>query len=357
MKFVYIIIILIFFPFSSFSQTSLNKLSTGLSYLWGISVLNDKEILLTQRNGNIFKLNILNKNIIKIKGVPKVVNFGQGGLLDIVVEDINKNKKVYLCLSDKINKTKSATAIHSYDFKNNKLFNKKLLFISNKPSNSSRHFGCRLAIKGEFIFATIGDRGSRYDAQNFANHSGSVIKIKKNGSKHNNNAFKNALPEIYSIGHRNPQGLFFNNKTNQLLLHEHGPQGGDEINIIYKGKNYGWPKVTFGKEYGTGRKIGIGVSKNGFENPVKVWIPSIAPSGMIIYRGDMFAEFKNKLILGSLKFKRLHILTIKNKKILDEKVILEDTIGRIRDIEEMSDGSLIIINDEYNGGVYRLYNE
>jgi len=343
MKLFYILLILMFFPFSSYSQISLNKLSTGLSNLWGISVLNNKEILLTQRKGNVFKLNIFNKNITKIKGVPKVVDFGQGGLLDIVVENINKNKKVYLCLSDKVNTTKSATAVHSYDLKNNILFNKKLLFKSNKPSNSSRHFGCRLAIIGEFIFATIGDRGSRHDAQNFANHSGSVIKIKKNGSNYNNNAFENALPEIYSIGHRNPQGLLFDNKTNQLWLHEHGPQGGDEVNIIYKGKNYGWPKITYGKEYGSGKKIGIGVSKNGFENPVKVWIPSIAPSGMIIYKGDMFAEFKNKLIVGSLKFKRLHILTTKNKKIFDEKIILENKIGRIRDIEEMSDGSLIIL--------------
>ena len=194
MKLFYILLIFIFFPFSSYSQISLNKLSTGLSNLWGISVLNDKEILLTQRKGNVFKLNIFNKNIKKIKGVPQVVNFGQGGLLDIAVEDINKNKKVYLCLSDKVNTTKSATAVHSYDLKNNILLNKKLLFKSNKPSNSSRHFGCRLAIKGEFIFATIGDRGNRHDAQNFANHSGSVIKIKKNGSNYNNNAFENALP-------------------------------------------------------------------------------------------------------------------------------------------------------------------
>ena len=127
MKLFYTLLILIFFPFSSYSQISINQLSTGLSNLWGISVLNDKEILLTQRKGNLFKLNIFNKNIITIKGVPKVVNFGQGGLLDIAVEDINKNKKVYLCLSEKINTIESATAVHSYDFKNNILLNKKTI--------------------------------------------------------------------------------------------------------------------------------------------------------------------------------------------------------------------------------------
>ena len=204
MNFFYIILIFIFFPFSCNSQILLNQLSTGLSNLWGITLLNNEEILLTQRSGNVFKLNIYNKNITKIEGVPEVHNFGQGGLLDIVFEDYNKSKKIYLCLSKKINKNKSATAVHSYDFKNDKLINEKLLFVSNKPSISSRHFGCRLAIKDDFIFATIGDRGNRQDAQNTNNHSGSVIKIKKNGSKFNNNAFSNSSPEIYSTGHRNP---------------------------------------------------------------------------------------------------------------------------------------------------------
>ena len=227
------------------------------------------------------------------------------------------------------------------------------MFISNKISSSGRHFGCRLAIKNEFIFATLGDRGTREDSQNSKNHSGSIIKILKNGNKYNNKAFTNSLPEIYSLGHRNPQGLSFDLKKNILWAHEHGPQGGDELNIVLKGKNYGWPKVTFGKEYGSGRKIGIGTSLPGYEDPKYVWVPSIAPSGMIFYRGSMFPEFKNKIILGSLKYKRLHILSLKENKIVNEEIFLENKIGRIRDIEEMSDGSILIANDEFNGGVYR----
>ena len=140
-----------------------------------------------------------------------------------------------------------------------------------------------------------------------------------------------------------------------MWAHEHGPQGGDELNIVLKGKNYGWPKVTFGREYGSGRKIGIGTSLPGYEDPKYVWVPSIAPSGMIFYRGSMFPEFKNKIILGSLKYKRLHILSLKENKIVNEEIFLENKIGRIRDIEEMSDGSIIIANDEFNGGLYRLY--
>lgn len=355
MKFFYFFITLILIPNLSYSKTILEKISPNLSNLWGISVLNDKEILFTQRSGKLYRLNVFNKKLVEISGVPEVFNYGQGGLLDVEVEEVNNKKIIYLCLSKKSKNSKSATAINSYQFKNNKLLNKKQLFASNKSSNSSRHFGCRLALNNEYIYATIGDRGERNDSQNLKNHSGTVIKIQKNGNYFNNKAFKNSLPEIFSIGHRNPQGLTFNNNKTQLWLHEHGPQGGDELNIILKGKNYGWPKITFGKEYGSGRDIGIGTTKIGYEDPIKVWVPSIAPSGMIIYRGKMFPEFKNKMIIGSLKFRQLHLLSFKDNTVIDEKYFLANKIGRIRDIEEMPDGSILIANDEFNGGVYRLY--
>ena len=172
----------------------------------------------------------------------------------------------------------------------------------------------------------------------------------------NNNIKQKWLPELFTIGHRNPQGLAFNHISNQLWLHEHGPQGGDEINILLEGKNYGWPIVSYGEEYGGG-KIGEGITKFGFEEPVWVWTPSIAPSGMIFYRGSMFDEFKNTILVGSLKFKRLHVIKVHENIPISEKIILENKIGRIRDIEEMHDGSIILINDELKGGVYRLYRQ
>ena len=357
MKVFYIIFLLIFFPVSSYCKTTLDKVSPDLSHLWGLSILNDKEVLYTQRSGKIFKLNVYSKQNTEIFDVLNIYNKGQGGLLDIIIDQDDKKIKVILCLSRYLSNFKASTSIYSFDLIQNTLLNKKILFTANNPSKSSHHFGCRLAISDNFIFATIGDRGTRTNSQNLKNHLGSVIKILKNGKDYNNNAFKNALPEILTIGHRNPQGLAFNPKNNQLWLHEHGPQGGHEVNIIMKGKNYGWPIVTHGKEYGSGAKIGQGLSKPGYEDPVWVWIPSIAPSGMIFYKGDMFSEFKNNIIIGSLKFKRLHILTIKNNILINEKIMLENKIGRIRDVEEMNDGSLIIINDEMNGGVYRLYKE
>ncbi|MDC1067146.1 PQQ-dependent sugar dehydrogenase [Alphaproteobacteria bacterium] len=357
MNFIFYVLVFILFPFIAQSQIKLEKITPELSNLWGVSVLNKEEVLFTQRAGKLFRLNVFKKEIYEVKGVPKVFNYGQGGLLDIAIEETNNKKIIYLCFS-KINKnSESATAINSYEFQNDELFNKKQIFVSNKFSRSSRHFGCRLAINNNHIFATIGDRGKRNDSQNLKNHSGSVIKIFKNGNYYNNKSFQNSLPEIYSIGHRNPQGLTFNIDKTHLWLHEHGPQGGDELNIVLKGKNYGWPKVTFGKEYGSGRSIGIGTSKVGYKDPVKVWIPSIAPSGMVFYKGNMFPEFEGKLLLGSLKFKQLHVLSLKNNIVVNEIKILSNKIGRIRDLQEMSDGSIIIINDEFNGGVYRLYKQ
>ena len=355
MNFIFYVLLFTLYPFIVQSQIKLEKITPKISNLWGIATINTDEILVTQRSGNLYRLNVFNKNILKIEGTPKVYNLGQGGLLDIAYEKNNNVHRVYLCLSKVIANNKSSTAIHSYNLKNNKLINEKVIFISNKISSSVRHFGCRLEVKNEFIFATLGDRGVREDSQNSKNHSGSIIRILKNGNNYNNKAFTNSLPEIYSLGHRNPQGLSFDLAKNILWAHEHGPQGGDELNIVLEGKNYGWPKVTFGKEYGSGKKIGIASTLPGFEDPKYVWVPSIAPSGMIFYAGDMFPEFRNKIILGSLKYKRLHILSLKDNKVVNEQIFLENKIGRIRDIEEISDGSLIIINDEYDGGVYRLF--
>ena len=357
MNFIFYALLFILFPFMAQSQIKLEKITPELSNLWGVSVLNKEEVLFTQRAGKLFRLNVFKKEMYEVKGAPKVFNYGQGGLLDIAIEEDNNKKIIYLCFSKITKNSESATAINSYEFQNDELFNKKQIFVSNKSSRSSRHFGCRLAINSKYIFATIGDRGTRNDSQNLKNHSGSVIKILKNGNYYNNKAFKNSLPEIFSIGHRNPQGLTFNIDKTNLWLHEHGPQGGDELNLIVKGKNYGWPKITFGKEYGSGRTIGMGTSKPGYEDPLKVWIPSIAPSGIMIYKGTMFEEFKDKVIIGSLKFRQLHLLSLKNNIVVSEEKILTNQIGRIRDLKEMSDGSIIIINDEFNGGVYRLYKQ
>ena len=304
-----------------------------------------------------FVIMFLLKTLIKFMELQKYVLTGREDFQILLQKKNDKYLNVYLCLSKPIGNNKSSTAIYKYNLINDNFFNEKILFVSNSPSSIPGHFGCRLSINDKFIFATLGERQNRHNAQKTSNHSGSVIKILKNGKNFKNNNIKQKwLPELFTIGHRNPQGLAFNEISNQLWLHEHGPQGGDEINILLEGKNYGWPIVSHGEEYGGG-KIGEGITKFGFEEPVWVWTPSIAPSGMIFYRGSMFDEFKNSILVGSLKFKRLHVIKVHENLPISEKIILENKIGRIRDIEEMHDGSIILINDELKGGVYRLYRQ
>ena len=228
------------------------------------------------------------------------------------------------------------------------------IFVSNKPSRSGVHFGCRLAIKDNILYASVGDRGERNNAQNPRNHSGTIIHINLSPAKTPRSPNKNWAKEIYSIGHRNPQGLIFNDRTGELWSHEHGPRGGDEINIISYGNNYGWPKVSYGKEY-IGGDIGLNYSPKGFTDPVWKWTPSIAPSGMAFYYGKMFPELRGKLLIGSLKFMRLFVVSMgKNGYPTSETSILKNVVGRVRDVEVLKDGSILILNDEQDGGLFRI---
>jgi glucose/arabinose dehydrogenase len=259
-----------------------------------------------------------------------------------------------LCFSKLVTNNKSSTAIHSYNLKNDKLTNEKVIFVSNKISSSGRHFGCRLAIKNKYIFATLGDRGARDDSQKSKNHSGAIIKILKNGNSYNNKAFKNSLPEIYSLGHRNPQGLSFDLTNNILWAHEHGPQGGDELNLIQSGKNYGWPVITYGVNYVIGTKIGEGTKKKGMEQPIFTWIPSIGTSGLTFISGNTFTKWDNNLLIGGLKNGHLIRVALKENRILEYEEIIQNRFGRIRDVRIGKDGNIYLLTDESNGKLIRL---
>jgi len=205
---------------------------------------------------------------------------------------------------------------------------------------------------------SIGDRGNRYEAQDANSHAGSVIRVNKyDGSTNDKKAYNSWPAEVYTKGHRNPQGMAINNKTNEIWVNEHGPKGGDEINVLKPGKNYGWPIVTYGEEY-WGGKIGQGItSLKGFEDPLWYWVPSIAPSGMIFYNKNMFPEFKGHLLIGSLKFRSLYILKLQDDRPILENIILKNKIGRIRDVAVSKDGSILLLTDEREGGLYRLFRE
>ena len=348
-----------FFTFCTplFAQDyKVKKVGKTLSHPWGISVFDNNEVLVTERRGNLFKVNIKTGLSIEISNLPEVFNNRQGGLLDVLVDKKSiSERNVYICYSSKVIGG-SSTSLLVGTIKNNELTNKKVLFRANNVSASSVHFGCRLAIVDNEIFMSIGDRGNRYEAQNIKSHAGSIIRINKiNGSAKNLNNINSWLPELFTKGHRNPQGMAVNTETNEIWINEHGPKGGDEINIIKIGKNYGWPIVTFGKEY-SGGKIGKGItSLKGFEDPIWYWVPSIAPSGMTFYNKNMFPELKGHLLVSSLKFKSLYLVELKNNKPFRETILFKNNFGRIRDIELLNDGSILLISDEVNGGLYRIY--
>ena len=209
-----------------------------------------------------------------------------------------------------------------------------------------------------YLFITLGDRGDKPRAQDLSDHAGSLIRLHDDGRVPQDNPFidnHNARPEIYSYGHRNIQGAALHPSSGSLWIHEHGPQGGDEINIPQAGLNYGWPIITYGVNYVIGTKIGEGTHKAGMEQPVHTWVPSIAPSGMTFYTGEQFPLWKDNLFVGSLKFQQLVRLEIENNKIRHEERLLTDKLGRIRDVRQGPDGLLYLLTDERNGKLVKIF--
>jgi len=352
-----ILIVIFLLPFNPvFAGTKVEKIGPKLSHPWGISFLDDNNVIVTERGGGVSKINLKTGKLVKIKSPPKVFNFGQGGLLDVHVENTNNQINLYFCYSKFNPPVYNVTVLEKSILNGISLEDKKILFTTKNALRSSSliHYGCRIAISSKHLFLSLGDRGERHNAQNYENYEGSIIRLNLNRNELDINPFNHKwLNEIFTIGHRNPQGLSINPFNQTVWSHEHGPQGGDEINLIEGGKNYGWPKVTHGEEYGGG-KIGE-ITLPGFEGPLWSWSPSIAPSGMAFYNKNMFPELNNHLLVGSLKFKQIYALEIKDNKPINEVKILNQHYGRIRDIEIMSDGSILFITDENEGGLYRIY--
>ncbi len=325
----------------------------GTVYLpWGLAILTPNKVLVTTKIGKLFLFNLDTKTKTLISGTPRSAFYRQGGLLDVAVQKRKDGNYIFLCYS-KLTASKNLTvAISQSKLLGNKLIKTRDIFISDHLSKSGVHFGCRLALNDIHLFASLGDRGDRTNAQNPNNHPGSIIKIPLHGKATTGNL--GWLPEIYSIGHRNPQGLHFQKSTGQLWSHEHGPRGGDEINIINKNNNYGWPTISYGKEY-MGGDIGLNYSPKGFTDPIWIWTPSIAPSGLAFYDGKMFKEFSGKLLIGALKYRCVYLIGLSsNNKPEKEECIFKNIFGRVRDIEVMTDGSILVINDDKNGHLFRL---
>ena len=318
-----------------------------------MSWLNSEELLITQKTGEIYKVNTKNLSQSEITHEIPSTFFGQGGLLDIVTE----NNVVWITCSIKKGR-KYTTAVYRAELKNNKLVNEELIYEALPYFDNGKHFGSRIEILDDYLFVSIGERGKGMIAQDPSNPIGSIIRIHKNGEYAKDNPFltKNEwLPELFQIGVRNPQGMTLDPQTNSIYISNHGPKGGDFIGKVVGGSNFGWKKIGWGGTNYSGTKIGDGNAwEPGFIKPDFIWVPSIAVSGIKFYQGEAFPEWQNSLLVSSLKFQYLSVLHRKDNKFVKEEVIFKDKIGRVRDIEIDQSGNIYIIADETDSNLYLL---
>lgn len=331
-------------------------LAENLGTPWGLAFVSSNEILITEREGSVKKLNITTGEIDVIAGAPEVLARSQGGLLDVAVPPGYVNGDwIYFTYSKKV-KGLGTTTLARAQLMGKKLIHWQELLIADSRSGRNLHFGSRIAFDAEdHIFFSIGDRGVRPNGQDITNHAGTILRLNLDGSVPGDNPFagKNGRDEIWSYGHRNPQGLFWDKITGTLWSSEHGPRGGDEINQIEPGQNYGWPVVSHGKEYTSFKSVGEATSKPGMTDPVKVYIPSIAPGSLIVYSGKAFPEWKGDLFLGALALTHLNRVILGADGIArQEERLLEDLDERIRAVQEGPDGYIYFSTD--SGKIMRI---
>ncbi|WP_347263433.1 PQQ-dependent sugar dehydrogenase [Nitrobacter sp.] len=343
---------------SSAGPIEVSTVASGLVHPWGLALLPDGRALVTERPGRFRIVSPDGDLSPPLKNVPGVWNSGQGGLLDVVLDrSFADNKTLYFCFAERVERG-GRTAIARARLSEDRLQDVGIIFRQEGPLSSGNHYGCRIAQADDGnLFVTLGDHFSHRDeAQNLANHLGKVIRIAPDGSAPSDNPFvgrAGARPEIWSYGHRNEQGLAINPATGGLWEVEHGPRGGDEVNIIGKGKNYGWPVIGYGIDY-NGAKIHAGASREGMEQPVKHWVPSISPSGMAFYTGALFPSWKGNLFIGALSGRMLVRLSLRGDEVTGEERLLQDLDERIRDVRQASDGALWLLTDSKAGRLLRV---
>jgi aldose sugar dehydrogenase len=345
------------------------KVVDSLVNPWSMAFLPNGDMLVTERPG---RLRIVRGGKLlpgAVDGVPAVKVGNQGGLLDVVLHpNFARNQLVYLSYSKpSADGTRNTTAIIRARFANDRLNDVQEIFEANAWSQGMGHYGSRLAFdKDNYLFITVGDRQvpptgdlEKHPAQDLMTHHGKVIRLHDDGRVPTDNPFvgrADALPQIWSYGHRNPQGMIVHPTTNQVWATEHGPQGGDELNLVQAGKNYGWPVIGFGVNYRSGTAIHSGTTRAGMEQPVKVWVPSIATSGLLAYTGDRFPEWKGNVISGSLVGESLVRLTLDGVRVTADETLIRGR-GRIRDVRQGTDGFIYLAIEDRMGqptGIWRL---
>jgi len=337
----------------------LQAITTDLYHPWGLAFLPDNRFLVTERSGRLRIVSADGTLSDAISGLPEIEAEGQGGLLDIVLSpDFQQSSLIYFTFSEPgPDGSSTALARAVLDLPAMSLKDVRVLFSQQPKSGGGRHFGSRIVIARDgSLFITTGDRGQRDRVQNPKINRGQIIRVNPDGTVPKDNPFvgrPSHRPEVWSMGHRNPQGAALHPATGELWTVEHGARGGDEINIPRAGRNYGWPVISYGRHY-SGLKIGEGTHKEGMEQPIYYWDPSIAPSGMTFYTGAIFPAWIDNLFIGALKDRMLVRLTLRGEKVVDEERMLMDPDERIRDVRQGPDGYLYILTDSPDGQLIRL---
>ncbi|MDO9355917.1 MAG: PQQ-dependent sugar dehydrogenase, partial [Solirubrobacteraceae bacterium] len=336
--------------------------ASGLQNPWSLAFLPDGRMLVTEKAGNIRIVGADGKVGPALAGVPKVESGVQGGLLDIVLDpNFAENGFVYWSFSeaDPEGGRGNSTAVARAKLEADTLKDVRVIFRQAPKFSSSAHFCSRLVFgRDGKLFVTLGDRFSRRDdAQTLDNDHGKIVRIESDGRIPADNPFvgrAGARPEIWSYGHRNVQGAALHPVTGELWADEHGPQGGDEHTVVERGKNDGWPVITYGANYGSGTKIGEGTEKAGMEQPLKYWVPSIATSGLAFVTSDRYPGWKGNAFIGGLRSQMLVRLELDGRKVVREERLLQDLGERIRDVRQGPDGWLYVVTDATNGRILRL---
>ena len=324
-------------------QPEIEAIVEGLQIPWGMCFLPDESLLITERNGKL--IHFKNGEKIEVAGLPEILTKGQGGLLDIILHPkYDENGWIYFSFSSpKGEGSGGNTAIMRAKLKQGSLIDREFIYKGTPNSNSGNHWGSRMVFDQEgYLFFSIGDRFDRdRNPQDLSRDGGKIYRLHADGSIPKDNPFvqsEDAKKAIFSYGHRNPQGMVLHPQSGKIWIHEHGPKGGDEINIIEKGKNYGWPEITYGVNY-DGSSITDRRKAENMEQPFYYWVPSIAPCGMTFISSDLYPEWKGDLLVGSLKFQYLERLIIENGKVIGREKLF-DNIGRLRNVKQAPNGEI-----------------
>ena len=342
-------------------KLKVEKITEGLGVPWAIAVLPSNELLITEREGSIKLFNLQKLTTVTLKNTPNVLADGQGGMLDVVLApDFKTSGWIYFTYVKAVN-GQGVTVLARARLKNQQFYEWQELLVTRSATSLDYHFGSRITFdENKHVYFGIGDRGQRPNSQDLSNHAGSIIRLNFDGSLPPDNPFNNksvknssVLPEIWSYGHRNPQGMAYDSEKKRLWSIEHGPRGGDEINRVLPANNYGWPLVSHGKEYWGPLSVGEGTHREDITPPVKVYIPSIAPSSLMIYTGDALPGWKGNLLAGALKLRHINRIVLDaDGEFLKEERLLESLGERIRSLTQSPQGLIYFSTD--SGLIYRI---